>query len=122
MQSHAARPGAPRRRWRTFKSEARFVRLVDPDVALDDEVIRDKCGVVGIAGRTSAGPLLYYALHALQHRGQESAGVSVDDGAARGTHKAMGLVDQAIPPATLMALPGDVGIGHVRYSTTGGSF
>src|SRR5438067_9993319 len=104
-------------------NEARLARNVDPDLAEaeGEEVFRDKCGVVGIAGTAPAAPLLYYALHALQHRGQESAGMSVHAEATR-THRAMGLVDQAFAPETVESLPGNVGIGHVRYSTTGGSF
>jgi amidophosphoribosyltransferase len=94
---------------------------MDPDIAEGEEVFRDKCGVVGIAGRVPAAPLLYYTLHALQHRGQESAGMSVHDGEAVRTHKAMGLVDQAFTPPQVEALPGAVGIGHVRYATTGAS-
>ncbi|MFA5860915.1 MAG: amidophosphoribosyltransferase [Candidatus Thermoplasmatota archaeon] len=85
-----------------------------------EEVFRDKCGVVGVATKREAAPLLYYALHALQHRGQESAGMSVHNGVTH-THRAMGLVDQAFPSQAVASLPGSVGIGHVRYSTTGGS-
>src|SRR5438552_4769941 len=104
-------------------NEARLASSVDPELAEAEaeEVFRDKCGVVGVAGKGPAAPLLYYALHALQHRGQESAGMSVHAEATR-THKAMGLVDQAFLPETVDQLAGNVGIGHVRYSTTGGSF
>lgn len=93
---------------------------MDPDVADDEEVFRDKCGVVGIASDAAVAPLIYYALRALQHRGQESAGMSVHDGVTR-THKAMGLVDVAFPTATIEQLNGNVGVGHVRYATTGAS-
>jgi amidophosphoribosyltransferase len=94
---------------------------MDPEIADEEEVFRDKCGVVGIAGTQPAAPLLYYGLHALQHRGQESGGMSVHDGQATRTHKAMGLVDAVFHPETLERLPGNVGVGHVRYATTGGS-
>jgi amidophosphoribosyltransferase len=94
---------------------------MDPDVADEEEVFRDKCGVVGIAGKSPAAPLLFYTLHSLQHRGQESAGMSVHDGDAVRTHKAMGLVDQAFAPPIVDGLAGNVGIGHVRYATTGAS-
>ncbi|HWH07568.1 MAG TPA: amidophosphoribosyltransferase [Candidatus Thermoplasmatota archaeon] len=94
--------------------------MVDPELAEGEEVFRDKCGVVGIAARERVAPLIFYGLHALQHRGQESAGMSVFDGATR-THKAMGLVDQGFTPQVVEGLPGHVGIGHVRYSTTGSS-
>ena len=86
--------------------------------------MQDKCGVVGIS---SADPCrnvaksIYYALYALQHRGQESAGISVYDGKVVRTHKAMGLVAEVFNNARIDALEGPSGIGHVRYSTTGES-
>ncbi len=66
-------------------------------------------------------PLIYYALFALQHRGQESAGIAVSDGSAVIVYKEMGLVAQVFDTATLATLQGHLGIGHVRYSTTGSS-
>ena len=95
--------------------------MVDPELAEGEEVFRDKCGVVGIAAAEPVAPLIFYGLHALQHRGQESAGISVHDAGGTRTHKAMGLVDQGFTPHVVDALPGHVGIGHVRYSTTGSS-
>ena len=95
--------------------------MVDPELAEGEEVFRDKCGVVGIASSVPVAPLLFYGLHALQHRGQESAGMSVFDQGGTRTHRAMGLVDQGFTPQVVEALPGEVGIGHVRYSTTGSS-
>jgi amidophosphoribosyltransferase len=94
---------------------------LDPELADGEEVFQDKCGVVGVAAKVPAAPLLYYGLHALQHRGQESGGISVHDGGATRTRKAMGLVDAIFAPETLAELTGHVGIGHVRYATTGGS-
>lgn len=94
---------------------------MDPDIADSEEVFRDKCGVVGIAAAIPAAPLLYYGLHALQHRGQESGGISVYNSGATRTHKAMGLVDSVFNPEVLEQLVGNVGVGHVRYATTGGS-
>jgi amidophosphoribosyltransferase len=94
---------------------------LDADLADGEEVFQDKCGVVGVAAKGPAAPLLYYGLHALQHRGQESGGISVYDGAGTRTHKAMGLVDAIFAPSVLEGLQGNVGIGHVRYATTGGS-
>jgi len=90
--------------------------------------LREACGVVGISledgqqgGRVApAAPLLYYALYGLQHRGQESAGISVHDGGLL-TIRGMGLVSKALPYERLSHLRGTVGIGHVRYSTTGAS-
>jgi amidophosphoribosyltransferase len=103
-------------------AEAGLGSIVDPDLAdaSSEEVFRDKCGVVGLVTTGEAAPLLYYALHALQHRGQESAGMSVHDERTR-THKAMGLVDGVFHGDVLAALPGRCGIGHVRYATTGAS-
>ena len=95
---------------------------MDPELCDEEEVFRDKCGVVGVAAKGPAAPLVYYGLHALQHRGQESAGLSIHDpGSGTRTHKAMGLVDVTITPEVIEGLPGTVGVGHVRYATTGGS-
>ena len=82
---------------------------------------REECGVVGIAGSRESAQLACLALHALQHRGQESAGIAVADGHTLATHKAMGLVVDVFGEATLRSLSGTSAIGHVRYSTTGGS-
>ncbi|MFC5973008.1 amidophosphoribosyltransferase [Halomarina salina] len=81
---------------------------------------REKCGVVGIAldDRAASRPL-YYALYALQHRGQESAGIVTHDGFQQYDHVGMGLVGDAFEEADLDGLHGTVGIGHVRYPTAG---
>src|SRR5215813_6674428 len=79
------------------------------------------CGVFGIFGQTEASNLTYLGLHALQHRGQESAGIVSSDGARLYAHRAMGLVQAGFTSHDLSALPGDRAIGHVRYSTAGGS-
>ncbi len=81
----------------------------------------EECGVVGIAAVAGAAELTSLALHALQHRGQESAGVTVADGHRLRTHKKMGLVADIFDEAIAKALTGDYAIGHVRYSTTGSS-
>src|SRR5262245_25062446 len=79
------------------------------------------CGVFGIHGHDEAANIAYLGMHALQHRGQESAGlVAVDDGRLR-RHAAMGLVSEAFNRETLARLPGSTAIGHVRYSTAGSS-
>ncbi|HSR96419.1 MAG TPA: amidophosphoribosyltransferase [Kofleriaceae bacterium] len=79
------------------------------------------CGVFGIHGHDEAANIAYLGMHALQHRGQESAGlVAVDDGRLR-RHVAMGLVSDAFNRETLSRLPGVTAIGHVRYSTAGSS-
>jgi amidophosphoribosyltransferase len=79
------------------------------------------CGVFGIYGHPEAAKLTYLGLHALQHRGQESAGIVTTDGTRLHSHRAMGLVNDIFTPSRLAELPGDVSIGHVRYSTAGGS-
>jgi len=82
--------------------------------------MHEKCGVVGIAleDRDAARPL-YYSLYALQHRGQESAGIVTHDGFQQHSHVEMGLVGDAFDPGDLESLNGSNGIGHVRYPTAG---
>jgi amidophosphoribosyltransferase len=83
---------------------------------------RDKCGVVGIyAPGEDVARLTYYALYALQHRGQESAGIAIADGQTIVVYKELGLVAQAFDETVLRSLQGHLAIGHVRYSTTGSS-
>ena len=77
------------------------------------------CGIVGIVDAGGVSFQLYYALYALQHRGQESAGISTFEGATLYTHKAQGLVAEVFNRHTLQELRGKAGIGHVRYPTTG---
>jgi amidophosphoribosyltransferase len=79
------------------------------------------CGIVGIRDAGGISFSLYYALYALQHRGQESAGISTFDGTRLYKHKGQGLVSEVFDPAILENLSGNVGIGHVRYPTTGGN-
>src|ERR671913_183533 len=78
------------------------------------------CGIIGVSGVPDAARLAYLGLYALQHRGQESAGIVVmdRDGTAR-AHRGMGLVSENFDDEILASLPGDVAIGHTRYSTTG---
>ena len=83
---------------------------------------QDHCGVVGIAAETEVAPYLFYAMQSLQHRGQESCGITTLDGVYElKTHKAMGLVDQVFDPNVIKKLRGKTGIGHTRYSTSAGS-
>jgi amidophosphoribosyltransferase len=78
------------------------------------------CGIIGVSGIHDAARLAYLGLYALQHRGQESAGiVAVDRDCIARAHRGMGLVSETFPEATLSQLPGDVAVGHTRYSTTG---
>ncbi len=80
------------------------------------------CGIIGVSGVDNAADVAYLGLYALQHRGQESAGiVTVDSGGVARAHRAMGLVQDAFTPRELRDLPGDVAIGHTRYSTSGNS-
>jgi amidophosphoribosyltransferase len=81
---------------------------------------RDACGVVGIyAPGEDVARLTYYGLYALQHRGQESAGIAVSDRQTILVYKELGLVSQVFDETVLNSLRGDLAIGHVRYSTTG---
>ncbi|MDA8417662.1 MAG: amidophosphoribosyltransferase [Desulfobacteraceae bacterium] len=82
---------------------------------------REECGVCGIFGHSDAAKLVYFGLYALQHRGQESAGIVASDGEKVWEHKDMGLVPEVFSERTLSRLQGDLAMGHVRYSTTGGS-
>jgi amidophosphoribosyltransferase len=79
------------------------------------------CGVFGIYGHPNAAQLTYYGLYALQHRGQESAGIVTCDDGRFCEHRGMGLVSQIFRGESLERLPGTAAIGHTRYSTTGSS-
>src|SRR5688500_7666489 len=83
--------------------------------------LREECGVFGIFGHPEAANLTYLGLYALQHRGQESAGIAASDGAHVRISKSMGHVADAFSEKTLEKLPGNIAIGHVRYSTAGDS-
>ncbi|RLA96128.1 MAG: amidophosphoribosyltransferase, partial [Deltaproteobacteria bacterium] len=79
------------------------------------------CGLFGVYGHPEAANLTYLGLYALQHRGQESAGIVSSDGKGLYCHKEMGLVAEIFDQEVLKRLPGSSAIGHVRYSTTGSS-
>jgi len=102
--------------------------VTPPDGRLTDELDpedrppRDACGVFGVwAPNEDVAKLAYYGLYALQHRGQESAGIAVSDGSRIVVHKEMGLVAQVFDEPALTALRGHIAVGHCRYSTTGAS-
>jgi amidophosphoribosyltransferase len=102
--------------------------VTPPDGRLTDEILpedrppRDACGVFGVwAPHEDVANLAYYGLYALQHRGQESAGIAVSDGSRIMVHKEMGLVAQVFDEPALTALRGHIAVGHCRYSTTGAS-
>jgi amidophosphoribosyltransferase len=104
-------------------------RLIEIDPKLERELaedlhrdrFHDECGVVGIHGHSESANIAYLGLYALQHRGQESAGIVTTDGGEHRVHRAMGLVADVFNEKTLRKLPGRMAIGHVRYSTAGGS-
>src|SRR6202035_995046 len=88
---------------------------------LTSDKLRDECGVVAIYSHPEAETLAYLGLHALQHRGQESAGIVTSDGMALHMHKSMGLVADIFSGDVLAQLRGTLAIGHTRYSTAGDS-
>ncbi len=77
------------------------------------------CGVIGVFGHKEAAKIAYFGLYALQHRGQESAGIAVSDGKEVREHRGLGLVADVFNEAILNELKGHIAVGHVRYSTTG---
>jgi len=88
---------------------------------IDSPSKKEACGIFGIYGADDPARLTYLGLYALQHRGQESAGIVVSDGNTVRSHKGMGLVPDVFKEGMLQDLKGTMGIGHVRYSTTGSS-
>jgi amidophosphoribosyltransferase len=94
--------------------------LTDPLDDLDADRLREECGVFGIFGHPDAAAITALGLHALQHRGQEAAGIASYDGARFHSERRLGLVgDHFSRASTIESLPGHTAIGHVRYSTTG---
>src|ERR1700734_1039742 len=86
---------------------------------ISSDKLREECGVVAIYGHPEASKLAYLGLYALQHRGQESAGICTSDGGEVHTHKSMGHVADIFTSDVLATLPGELAIGHTRYSTAG---
>ncbi|HET8604874.1 MAG TPA: amidophosphoribosyltransferase [Marmoricola sp.] len=100
------------------RGDGRLTHDLDPQ----DLGPQDACGVFGVyAPGEDVAKLTYYGLYALQHRGQESAGIAVSNGRQILVYKDMGLVSQVFDESTLEALKGHVAVGHARYSTTGAS-
>jgi amidophosphoribosyltransferase len=100
------------------KGDGRLNHDLDPH----DRAPQDACGVFGVwAPGEEVAKLTYFGLYALQHRGQEAAGMAVSDGSSVVVYKELGLVSQVFDEPTLASLRGHVAIGHTRYSTTGGS-
>ena len=86
--------------------------------------LHEECGVFGVISPVSAdlACVVYYGLYALQHRGQESCGIVVNDDGVFSSHKDLGLVSEVFSPDVLSRLPkGKMAVGHVRYGTTGGN-
>src|ERR1700752_4796889 len=94
--------------------------LKGPTMPIADK-FHDECGVVAIFAHSEAEKLAYLGLHALQHRGQESAGIVTSDGLTARAHKAMGSVADIFTEEVLSKLRGSIAIGHTRYSTAGDS-
>ncbi|GAE92332.1 amidophosphoribosyltransferase [Gracilibacillus boraciitolerans JCM 21714] len=83
--------------------------------------LNEECGVFAIwGGHEKAAELTYYGLHALQHRGQEGAGIVTTDGEKLNVHKGVGLVNDVFSEDQFSRLQGNAAIGHVRYATQGG--
>jgi amidophosphoribosyltransferase len=100
------------------RGDGRLTHDLDPQ----DAGPQDACGVFGVwAPGEEVAKLTYFGLYALQHRGQESAGIAVSNGRQILVYKDMGLVSQVFDEATLDSLKGEIAIGHTRYSTTGSS-
>jgi len=90
-----------------------------PRFPLSLDKFHDQCGVFAVYGHPDAAKLAYLGLYALQHRGQESAGIAVSDGNDLICKKGMGHVDEVFPKETIQGLPGRLAIAHTRYSTAG---
>ncbi len=93
--------------------------FVDVPFAADDDRPKEECGVFGVFGHERAAELTYYALFALQHRGQEAAGIASVDGEKMYSHRGLGLLTDAFDQQQYKQLKGYAAIGHVRYSTAG---
>ena len=97
--------------------KADFELILDPSL----DKFKDECGVFGVYSNSpmDVSGMTYYGLYALQHRGQESAGIAVGNGKEVDIHKGLGLITEAFTKDDLNRLKGHIAIGHVRYSTTG---
>src|SRR5579863_8523512 len=91
----------------------------DTEEELPFDKFREECGVFAVCGHPEAANIAYLGLYALQHRGQESAGIASSDGRKIHNYRAMGRVADIFTPEVLGSLPGELAIGHTRYSTAG---
>jgi len=96
-------------------------KIKNPKSKIENDHPREECGIFAVYGHEEAAKLTYFGLYALQHRGQESAGIVASDGRHVVEHKAMGLVPDMFGEEVLSRLKGNMALGHVRYSTTGSS-
>lgn len=90
-------------------------------IELTPEMPHEECGIAAVLGDAEAAKVAYLGLYSLQHRGQEAAGIAAFDGPNLAIHRGQGLVADVFNRDNLAVLPGDVALGHVRYSTTGGN-
>src|ERR1700733_8610890 len=97
------------------------VEELDEEDGTPFDKLREECGVMAVYNHSDAARLTYWGLYALQHRGQESAGIASADGQQVNDIKGMGLVSEIFTDDVLARLPGHMAIGHTRYSTTGDS-
>src|ERR1700733_2960304 len=97
------------------------VEELDEEDETPFDKLREECGVMAVYNHSDAARLTYWGLYALQHRGQESAGIASADGQHVNDIKGMGLVSEIFTDDVLARLPGHMAIGHTRYSTTGDS-
>lgn len=106
-----------------MRTEAELVDLVERThgAAPQNELGGESCGVMGVYGHPEAAKMVYLGLYALQHRGQESCGITSSDSESLHAIKRMGLVADAFGADELAKLPGALAVGHVRYSTAGGT-
>src|SRR5262249_5175209 len=127
--SRTAAPGLKcRRRWprdepsrlRGEMTEPRPAESAPDDLDLNADRLREECGVFGIFGHPDAAAITALGLHALQHRGQEAAGIVSYDGKRFHSERRLGLVGDTLSRREIIdRLPGSMAVGHVRYSTTG---
>jgi len=103
------------------QERARLAKITAPSKSASDDKLREECGVAAIYNHPDAARQIYLSLYALQHRGQESAGIATADGTNLFNIKGMGLVADIFKDDVLSKLPGNMAIGHTRYSTTGDS-
>ncbi len=104
-----------------FKGDGAEAEICRAGESGTEERPREECGIFAVFGHKEAAKLTYFGLYALQHRGQESAGIVSSDGKRVVEYKAMGLVPEIFDESVLKGLTGHIALGHVRYSTTGSS-